>query len=289
LAPHLEIVAVVDDSALGSARAPAGVEVVGAGDAVRRRFALDVYQLGNSWRYHGFMFPTVVRRPGLVAMHDPSIFDFVEQLTGGRTSPVLAEEVAYDSKGRFALATLPTVEVDGRSEVDRLEVMMCRRIVEASRCVLVHSEAIATLVEQRYGVRPRRVPHVKSAIERPRSSGGARRLDRPVTFGMFGGLAAHKRPLVVLESFVELIEDGMDACLLIAGHADDARSSLACRKSRRRRRRRASGCGSSCRRPSIGCTSSSTLVTSWCRCDGRRPARRAGRSPSRWPSASRQS
>ncbi len=147
LSAAIDVVAVVDDSVKDRVAAPPGVDVVGAREAASTRFTLDAYQLGNNWDFHGFMLRAALSRPGLLVLYDPSLYDFFVTLTGGTTSPILAEEVAYDSKGRFSAVTPPTIDVGkGRTDVDRLRLPMCRRLVESSRLVLVQSTAIRDVV-----------------------------------------------------------------------------------------------------------------------------------------------
>jgi glycosyltransferase involved in cell wall biosynthesis len=223
MAQRLHITAVVEDRAVAGARAPEGVAVIGASRAACSPFDLDVYHFGNHWAYHGFMFEQALRRPGMLVLHDPSLYDFYRGLTGGsELSPVLAEELAYDSKGRYDTTRLPSVDVcEGTTAVDRLQVLMSRRLTEASRLTLVHSQWAAEVLRRRYGADVVRIGFMTGGRtgQRGRPHGGG--APRAVRFGTFGGLGRHKRAVEVVQALVDLLDTGADARLTIAGHNDD--------------------------------------------------------------------
>ncbi len=212
LSQHLVVTAVVDDRVIAEVRSPPGVEVLRASRAAQIEFDVDVYQMGNHWLYHGFMFRMALRRPGLLVLHDPSLYDCVLALTGGDpASALFREEVAYDANDGNSLA--PSMQ---SVNVDRLRYLLSRRLVETNILTLVHSRWAAGLLSSRYGSEVRNVG-MPTVI--PESEASKEPFRQPVTFGVMGGLARHKRITQLVEAFTEL-EDS-DARLVIAGHQDD--------------------------------------------------------------------
>ena len=89
---------------LGLVRAPKGVEVVGATEyrtGLMGKFDLDVYQMGNHVGFHGYMHHSALASPGLLVLHDLSLFDFYAGACGGVGSPVLVEEAVIERRDRW--------------------------------------------------------------------------------------------------------------------------------------------------------------------------------------------
>ena len=218
---HLDIVAVVRDDLVGQDRAPEGVEVVGISSFDARAVDLAVYQMGNNPKYHRFLFQALLEEPGLVVLHDPSLADFHAEMCRLADSGVFRAEIAFDAPERRLDDDLPLIEVaPGELNLDRLAVLLCRRVLESSVRTLVHSEAIARELARRY---PRAevaaIPlpaHVLDVAERP-----AARAPGEVVFGVFGGINYYKRIDSVVEAFVALRREFPRARLVVAGRPDD--------------------------------------------------------------------
>jgi glycosyltransferase involved in cell wall biosynthesis len=218
ISSKLEVIAVVDDRVTRGVRLP-GVECVGATSylcGAAGHCDLDVYQMGNHPWFHAYMHGQVLDRPGIVVLHDPSLVDFYLTLCGGADSPLYHEELrrnGYEVKGALASSTTGC-----QLEPDRLSLLMCRRIVEASTVTLVHSPwARDELIRRHPGCRVEVVPspgRVMQQTRRPCSSGSA-------VFGVFGGLAHHKRLQSVVRAFARVHADFPGARLVIAGRSDD--------------------------------------------------------------------
>ncbi|MGA8295468.1 MAG: hypothetical protein WB770_00320, partial [Acidimicrobiales bacterium] len=138
LAKTFDVTAVVDDEfssvVPGKVRrrlqVPEGVAVANHATTKSNQFDCNIYQMGNNATFHSYMHDRVLEDPGLLVLHDPSLFDFYVGLCGGESSPSLREEVRLDL--RTTNATIPKLRVDGNDEVDRLALLMSRRLVDAS-------------------------------------------------------------------------------------------------------------------------------------------------------------
>ena len=217
---HVEVVAVVRDDLVGTDRAPEGVEVVGCSQLGVDDVDVDVYQMGNNPRYHRFLYARALERPGLLVLHDPSLADYHSEMCRSPESGVFRHEIAFDDPGIPLEAELPLVDVgEGRRDLDRLEVLLARRVVEASVRTLVHSSAIAEAMRARYrgaDVTTIRLP-APVVPERP----GLARRPGEVTFGVFGGINYYKRIDAVVEAFRQVRPRFPLARLVIAGRPDE--------------------------------------------------------------------
>ena len=222
LRERLDIVTVVADPVASGVRVPGGVPVVAASDYLAGAAGpcdLDVYQMGNHHLFHAYMHPHVLDRPGLLVLHDLSLLDFYVGLCGGPDSATLLEEARYNDPSIDG--DLPKTVIDGRCELDRMRLQLSRRLVEASLMTVVHSTWAEAEVSHRYpGARVTQIhspaPLLGVSLDVPRQPRDE------VVFGVFGGLARHKRIPVVLEAFARLHRyvPGQ-ARLLIAGRSED--------------------------------------------------------------------
>jgi glycosyltransferase involved in cell wall biosynthesis len=220
LAPHLDVLAVVDDEVAASVRAPAGVTTAGATAYTSGAVGpcdLDVYQMGNHPWFHAYMHARALDHAGVLVLHDTSLLDFYERLCGGADSALFLAEARHNDP--TIEEVLPTVVVDDRLVLDRMSLPMTRRLVEASLVTLVHNEwARDDLV--------RRLPTCRISVLRPSAGHCAPRYSpngrRPGTavFGVFGGLAPNKRLPAVLHAFAEVHREFPEARLVVAGRSD---------------------------------------------------------------------
>jgi glycosyltransferase involved in cell wall biosynthesis len=228
LLPHLreqvDVLAVVGDPVASTVRAPEGVRVVGATEYLTGGAGpcdLDVYQMGNHALFHGYMHQHVLDRPGVLVLHDLSLLDFYISLCGGLDRVALLEEVRYNDPTLDGV--LPRTLVGGQYELDRMRLQLSRRLVEASLVTVVHSVWAETEVRRRYPAA--RVTWIHSPG--PLSCTPPDPLRQPgdqVVFGVFGGLAWHKRIPVVLEAFARLQRHASGrgrTRLLIAGRSEN--------------------------------------------------------------------
>lgn len=217
----LDVTAVVSDEVLWSARAPDGVDVVGDSSVLPGEYDCAIYQMGNNPNFHRFIYGRAFEEPGLLVLHDPSLADFTAEMCGDARSTIFRDEVAYDCPAIAPEDDLPLVDAgNGRIDLDRIAVLLARRIVESNVRTLVHSSAMAREMRRRYGgadiatiqLPAQIVPDVPRL--EPRRPG-------EVVFGVFGGINYYKRIMPIVEAFAEVRARRPAARMVIAGRADD--------------------------------------------------------------------
>ena len=220
LAPKMTLTAVVRDDVVGVVRAPKGVEVIGAADrfVVDENLDLDIYQMGNHLGFHGYMHAAALASPGLLVLHDLSLFDFYAVACGSVDSSVLIEEAVLGDSA--TLGAIPTVLVDGRRVPDELAVPLSRRLIQASLITMVHSKSMRDQLAQQYPTK--RVLQVNQPVRVLKAPEGRTGKPREVVFGIFGSLERHKRVAAGVKAFARVNRLFPErARLVIAGRADN--------------------------------------------------------------------
>ncbi|MFJ1762744.1 glycosyltransferase [Amycolatopsis sp. NPDC088138] len=215
----------------GDARAPEGVPVLGPDDVPPDDDAVDVYQMGNNTEFHEWIHRRALAVPGLVVLHDPSLLDFSLSYFGGIESPRFKDELAHahgpiwgDPADPALVLGWPAVDVDGVKHLDRQTMSLERRIVSASRGVLVHDPFRAGQLRERYPEVPvftvaSAAPVVEDDAKRPAVRAKLGWTGDEVVFGVFGGFTAIKRIRVAVLAFAQVRRRWPQAKLLIVGHA----------------------------------------------------------------------
>ncbi len=219
---HLvDVTAVVRDDLVGSDRAPEGVEVIGLSSLDAAAFDCSVYQMGNNPKYHRFLFQRALDEPGLLVLHDPSLADFYAEMCGHAKSSVFREEIAYDSPDIGLDDELPLVDVgNGRKDLDRLRVLLARRMIAASLRTLVNSEAMAHEMQRRYpGADVQAIQLPAPVLSELADRSPPRRGE--VVFGVFGGINYYKRVRPLVDAFLEVRREFPLARMVVAGRADE--------------------------------------------------------------------
>jgi glycosyltransferase involved in cell wall biosynthesis len=221
LARDWDISVVVDERVVRSAaaiegrawRPPDGVDLFDFREVHPGQFDFNVYQMGNNATFHAFMHRQVLSVPGLLVLHDPSLYDFYVAFCGGRRTRAFLDEAEYDLGA--PMKSIPMIRVDKHSEVDRLALLLSRRVVETSRMTFVHSGWARDLLSEKVPFSAVRQVSLPSRIlTRPD------RLASHITFGIIGGINRHKRVMESLSAFEALHRSRPDARLLIAGRVD---------------------------------------------------------------------
>jgi glycosyltransferase involved in cell wall biosynthesis len=208
---------------------PGEVRVQSAHDFVwrqhRQQHDLVVYQLGNSTA-HTFIWPYLLRYPGLVILHDT-------RLHHSRGAALITPTSADAYRAAFA-ADHPDVSVD----IAELAVTgfdgsyyflwpMVRSAILASRAVGVHARGAVDPLRAAYP--EALIEHVALGMGREDMLTEAERAQvrhdlgiaaDAVLFGVFGGLTADKRVPEVLRAFARLRRLERRAHLLLAGAPD---------------------------------------------------------------------
>ena len=202
------------------------VRVLSAHDFVwrtaRRQHDLAVYQIGNS-RLHAFVWPYLLRWPGLAVLHDARLHHARAQalLTSGHDD-VYRAEFAWNHPGVAIDAT--ELAVLGYDGTYYYQWPMLRTIVEASKLVATHSRGVQRELEAEWPNRPfeyvalgegRVVPVADTRRRARRQALGL--ADDAICFGVFGGLTADKRLPQILRAFRSTAARVPQARLALAG------------------------------------------------------------------------
>lgn len=221
-----DVTVVVDDDLVGEVEIPAQLRVltsaqVGAPERSGER-TLSIYHMGNHCGFHRRIHDELLRHPGLLVLHDPSLADFYATYHSHR-------EHGFEEEIRLnygALADTPRVRVGTEWHLDRLALQLGRRVVEASLGVVVHSAWAREELARRFPNTP--TFHVELAAPVvPWEAGSHEVRDRlgwlndDVVFGVLGSLRPHKRPDLVVQVFAALRRLRPNARLLIAGRLED--------------------------------------------------------------------
>jgi glycosyltransferase involved in cell wall biosynthesis len=193
--------------------------------AARGQYDVVVYQLGNS-RTHEFIWPYLLRWPGLTVLHDTHLHHARGRalLSRKRTAEYRAE-FAWNHPGvRADAAELAIRGFDGAYYYDW---PMVRTVVSASRVVATHSRGSLAELQASWPEQPfeylalaegRRTVLPESAREEIRSALAIP--ESAVVFGVFGALSAEKRIPQVLRAFAETSVRAPNAVLVLAGTRD---------------------------------------------------------------------
>ncbi|MGH9379865.1 MAG: glycosyltransferase [Thermoanaerobaculia bacterium] len=188
-------------------------------------FDLCLYQLGNNAQFHGFVYRALLRRPGVVVLHEYMLHHLIQGLTLARGDLVgYLDEVRY-AYGETAAVSAELAATSG-GPFDIWGYPLFERAVDASLGVLVHNRTTRDRVlASRPAARVAVVPHHLSLAGLPDGDAASRAacrraLDLPAdafVVGCFGLLTPHKRIEVVLRAFLQLRRRHPDAVLLLAG------------------------------------------------------------------------
>jgi len=183
------------------------------------RFDLVVYQMGNS-PAHDFMAPFLFRYPGLLVLHDVSLYNFFirQALHAGRLDVyVRAMGIAYGTHG----TALARRSLRQTTAVDYPRYLVSEHLVLASPCVIVHSRHAAALLGERCpSARIWTVPMVMPLPVQVSSSEARVRLrldEETYVIVVFGILNLSKNPLAILDALRRLHADGVPAQAVFIG------------------------------------------------------------------------
>jgi glycosyltransferase involved in cell wall biosynthesis len=229
LAGH-EIEAFADDStgpdAAGRVAAIDGVTVRGAHDfpwrQARRPFDVVVYHVGND-ASHDYLWPYMVRYPGLVVLHDAQLHQSRAQaLIRQRREADFRAEFTYSNPG--ASPMLADLVVAGLGGTLCYLWPMVHVPVQSAKLVAVHNPFLARqLADEFPGARIRHlhmgVPDPLAAVRTP--AGEVRRRhgigDEAVVFGSFGRVTPEKGLSAVLRALAQVAASLPSIRLLVVG------------------------------------------------------------------------
>ncbi len=192
--------------------------------ARHRPYDMNLYQVGNN-PIHAYMYKSILEHPGLVTFHDVCVFHFIHAVLALSENPKrFWDEVAYCEGPEVArYAQLDYI----KGQLDDYRLPLNKRIAQASRGIVTHSEWAAQQIRQKDYKRPIRV--IPFGISIVNDDGGCfgtlvRRLfglpEQAFIFGVFGNIHRVKRMGVVLRSFARLHRQFSNSALFIMGPVD---------------------------------------------------------------------
>ncbi len=212
------ITAVVDDRFYNDCKPPAGIAITKASSYTRSEFSTNVFQFGNHFGFHGYMYQPLLQYGGVTVLHDLSLFDFHISLCTSTDSSIFLEELIFDNPDLKAEPGI-NKKFQKSKTVNRLDFPLLRRIVNASNLILTHSTYAKHIIEDRYRANVR---HINQGIAPfDATSAIAQNNGGKVIFGVLGGIARHKNVIETLEAFIKARSKNPKIKLLIAGRADD--------------------------------------------------------------------
>jgi glycosyltransferase involved in cell wall biosynthesis/SAM-dependent methyltransferase len=179
-----------------------------------------LYQLGNN-PHHIFVYEAALAHPGVVVLHEGNMHHLIAEATirrGDWDAYMRELEISGGPEAlEYAKRYVRTLE-----RGPQYEIPMLRTILDRSRGVIVHSDAVAEVVrEQGFRGPVAKIPHGAWIVQADRMAHRARLgLDeRTPLIGIFGFLKPYKRIAESLRAFRRLIRVVPEARLILVGEA----------------------------------------------------------------------
>jgi glycosyltransferase involved in cell wall biosynthesis/SAM-dependent methyltransferase len=220
LPPARSGIADYSEALLQSLRPLVALEVFSAGRQPfdSQRFDLALYHVGNN-AYHGFVYETALRHPGVVVMHESNLHHLMADLTIKRGD---WDQYVRECEYNGGAAAREFAERVRKLEVgpDYEGVPMTRRLLESARGVVVHSHFMEAEVRAAGFTGPVAViPHGAWIPEADRN--GYRHIlgldDLTPLVGIFGFLKPYKRIAESLRAFRRLVRLAPNAKMILVG------------------------------------------------------------------------
>jgi glycosyltransferase involved in cell wall biosynthesis/SAM-dependent methyltransferase len=179
-----------------------------------------LYQLGNN-PYHSFAYEAALQHPGIVVLHEANLHHLIADITirRGDWDAYMRELERNGSAEEIEYAQCHVRTLERGPQYD---IPMLRTILERSRGVIVHSDAVGDVVRELGFQGPvGKIPHGSWIAEADRMAYRARLgLDaRAPLIGIFGFLKPYKRIAESLRAFRRLIRVVPEARLILVGEA----------------------------------------------------------------------
>ena len=219
LKEYLRISVVLPSSEIGRALVPDGVGLLSSEEALHGHVDqpdLHLYHVGNHSRFHGWMLEPITTQPGLVVLHDISLFDLYHGVCA-ESAVLWPKTIAHQG---YDEALSRQIEVDGVLVPDRTVYTFTSEVVRPSLCTIVHSKWAVDRLTSLYP--EARVVHVPlSASLLGDASWDTREAPSPgPTITILGGISHIKRVDIALRAFARAAVNRPDARLLLVGRAD---------------------------------------------------------------------
>ncbi|HEU5020532.1 MAG TPA: glycosyltransferase, partial [Bryobacteraceae bacterium] len=220
--PSKSGIADYSEALVAELRKLADVEIFDSAGAARKfdaaLFDAVLYHIGNN-PYHDFVYETALRHPGFVVMHEANLHHLIAHLTITRDD---WEGYAAECEFNGGPAALAFAERVRALEVgpDYEGVPMTKRLLKASKAVIVHSHFVESMVrEQGFEGPVAVIPH---GVWLPATNGNAARqtlgLDESTPLiGAFGFIKPYKRIAESLRALRRLVKVEPRARMILVG------------------------------------------------------------------------
>ncbi len=186
-------------------------------------FDLVLYHIGNNG-FHGFVYETALRHPGVVVLHESNLHHLIADLTIRRGDwDAYVRECEYEGGEPARLFAGKVRRLEAGPDYEGLP--MTRRLLERSRAVIVHSRFMADQVRAAGFNGPVAVIPHGAWIPEPSRAAYRHKLgldELTPLIGIFGFLKPYKRIPESLRAFRRLLRLVPNARLIMVGepHAD---------------------------------------------------------------------
>ncbi|HSH04306.1 MAG TPA: glycosyltransferase family 4 protein [Anaerolineae bacterium] len=131
-----------------------------------QKFDLTLYQMGNSL-HHQFMYPYLLRYPGVIMLHDYILHHFIHALNHTPNSPTPYAQTLGHAHGRPGL-TLANQILNQQSSPPWFDLPLNQHLIDTSLALLTHSHYTANLLRAHRPDRPIHViPQLMSPTDAP--------------------------------------------------------------------------------------------------------------------------
>jgi glycosyltransferase involved in cell wall biosynthesis len=114
----------------------------------KRRYDAVVYQMGAS-PFHGYVYESLLRRPGITVLHDLVLHHFfIARTLGERDTSGYVREMAYNVPESGA--NLARAAIAGHEPYPYFQIPLYHRVLDSSLSVIVHNEHMASRVRADY-------------------------------------------------------------------------------------------------------------------------------------------
>lgn len=235
LLPHLATyfdLEVFVDADQPSVAALDGISLSPASDfsRLKHRFDGSIFQMGNSYRHHAYLYPYLLEQRGIVVLHDFSLLDFyIAMLSTENRLDSLLDEIAHSEGIDAQFRALRNLQQNQR--LGHLEFPVHRRVIEASRALIVHNQWAKETLRGKFPNTSIYTVPMGTTLSVPADRQQQRiKLNLPsdaFIIGTFGHLNVTRRLDVLLTAFARLIREFPQSNLLLVGpHSDDFRHDL---------------------------------------------------------------
>ena len=191
--------------------APSGVSVRRPNEVLAGTLdgdAVDIFHFGNHVTFHHWMLAPLIRRGGVVVLHEWSLFDLMYPLLS-RSKELWRKEALYNG------ITDENIRLRRQEPGFLMNYPINRRVIESASIIVVHTEWLRREIHRFYPDADVRVVPL-AGVTLPSSAISE---DSPIV--VLGGIGRHKHVATVIAAFARVAQQIPNARLLIVGRADD--------------------------------------------------------------------